>query len=250
MRIYSKFKDYYDMVQKSQYDESGAVWNRNTFQVEQNIVPEILSLLRVEAERSYLTFKPRGGIVLKNGFYGSRYVKPHVAGVNHSCIACLVCIAGKVYPMIEVCFSYRHGDNDWISNNEYYFDLDSFLSCTDSASRKVVFYEDAIYPTWFFNLNRDVGTSKPWELINAPVFIIRPKAGDWRSDDYSIEANPYLRVIEFMKVLDPYTIWQEIDMFMNNQLANEADPGTVPDKYRWIQHGFDEKMSFRTRPKR
>jgi hypothetical protein len=240
------------MVQKSQYDESGAVWNRNTFQVEQTVVLEILSLLRVEVELNYLTFKPRGGIVLKNGFYGSRYVKRHVTGVDviHSCLACLVCIAGKVYPMIEVCFNYRHGDDDWISNNEYYFDLDSFMSCTDSMARKVVFYEETTYPKWFFNLNRDAGTSKPWEIINAPVFIIRPKAGDWSSGIYSIEANPYLRDIGFMRVLDPYTIWQEIDMFMNNQLANEADPGVVPDKYRWIQRGFDEKISFRTRPER
>lgn len=242
MRVFSKFHDYYDSVQNTQYDEQGAVWVRNSFQANKDEVQSILTLLRIEFELLYKEFKPRDAIVLKNGYHISR-----LRGINHSCIACLICVAGKIYPMIEAQFRIRRG-NEWQEIDKQYYDFDSFSTGQEIMEDGCMFYHKPTYPQWFFRINREASTTKPWELLNTPVFIIRPVVRDWRSVEYSIEGNPELKPLGFIKILDPYTIWQEIDMFLNNQLVHEADPGNVPDKYRYIQYGFDPKWSFRTKP--
>jgi hypothetical protein len=242
VRVYSKFHDYYDSVQNSQYDAVGTIWNRTNFQAEKDDVVKIMSLLKVVPERCYEKFKPSDRIILKNDYYVTEK-----SNLNHSCLACLVCVAGKLYPMIEMTFKFYRG-NEWYSESQYHFTFESFASWHNQTSQKNMFYGSLVYPQWFFNIKQDALTTAPWELLNTPLFIIRPSAGDWRSIEYSIEGNPELKHLGFMKVLDPFTIWQNIDMFINNQLVHEMDPGTVPDEYRWKQYGFDNKWSFRTRP--
>jgi len=242
VRVYSKFHDYYDPVQSRQYDERGEKWIRDSFHVERSDVQKVLAMLRIECESLHQVFKPRDAVVLKNGYNLSR-----IRGLEHSCLACLVCVAGKVYPMIETHFKHYRG-GEWHSWVNQHYTFDEFHAGSIYMGEDCKFYGKPIYPQWFFSINREAPTSKPWELLNTPVFIIRPMAGDWRSKEYSIEGNPELKPLGFIRVLDPYTIWQEIDMFINNQLVHEADPSTVPDKYRWSQYGFDERWSFRTKP--
>jgi hypothetical protein len=242
VRVFSKFRDYYDSVQNTQYDEQGVVWVRNSFQASKDEVQKVLTLLRIEYEYRHTVFKPRDAIVLKNGYHVSR-----VREINHSCIACLICVAGKVYPMIEAQFRYYRGD-EWNTFVKQYYDFDSFFTGHGIMGDDCRFYDKPTYPQWFFSINREVQTSKPWEMLNTPVFIIRPLVSDWRSKEYSIEGSPELKPLGFVKVLDPFTIWQEIDVFLNNQLVHELDPGNVPEKYRYIQYGFDPKWSFRTQP--
>lgn len=242
MRIYSKFHDYYDVVQAKQYDETGEVWIRNSFQAEKDDVKKVMSLLKAEPDNFSSHFKPKDALILKNGYYVS-----YKQGINHSCLACLVGVAGKIYPMIETQFRYFRG-KEWQTYTDHWFDFKSFSTCHEIMFEKRHFYDGLTYPQWFFNLKREALTSEPWALLKTPVFIIRPLAGEWRSKEYSIEGNPELRLMNFMKVLDPYSCWQEIDTFLNNQLVNELDPGNVPEKERWIQHGFDATWSFRTRP--
>jgi len=61
--------------------------------------------------------------------------------------------------------------------------------------------------------------------------------------------NDCLKDFQFYKMVEPYTAFQEIAMYLGNQLARQGDPGTVPDKYRIAQHGFDPVRSFRNMPR-
>jgi hypothetical protein len=81
--------------------------------------------------------------------------------------------------------------------------------------------------------------------LGAPVLLAFVKSGKLR-----IETNPNLKDLQFYKVVEPFTAFQEISMYLGNQLARQQDPENVPDKYRIEQHGFDPKWSFRKPPVR
>lgn len=53
--------------------------------------------------------------------------------------------------------------------------------------------------------------------------------------------NPELKSIGFASIVDPYTAYQEIDMFMSNMFGTPAvEPRPVSDDIKRDLHGFDE----------
>lgn len=56
---------------------------------------------------------------------------------------------------------------------------------------------------------------------------------------------PRLKDIEFQRVLDPYTAFQELDMYIGGILPDIKPVEDIADKYKIQQHGFDNKWSFR-----
>lgn len=64
-----------------------------------------------------------------------------------------------------------------------------------------------------------------------------------------IEINARLSEVEFQKVIDPYQMYQKIETFLANDLAQELNPPVkIEDKYKIPAHGFD-KWSFRKKGK-
>lgn len=57
------------------------------------------------------------------------------------------------------------------------------------------------------------------------------------------DINPLLKDYEFQKILDPYSCYQELDMFISNLAINEVIP-EMADKDKIASHGFDS-WSFR-----
>lgn len=63
--------------------------------------------------------------------------------------------------------------------------------------------------------------------------------------------NPLLKDYDFARVMDPHTAYQELAMYVGNNLVTQKDPNVdIPDTIRAESHGFD-KYSFRNhkRPK-
>lgn len=56
-----------------------------------------------------------------------------------------------------------------------------------------------------------------------------------------------LRDYQFIKVLDPHSFVQELEMFMGNVLLKRDPEPVFTDKDKIQSHGFDEKISFRKR---
>jgi len=56
---------------------------------------------------------------------------------------------------------------------------------------------------------------------------------------------------EFFQVFEPFTAFQELDMFICGTLAYPHNfMVEVSDKSKVLKHGFDPEYGFRTRPKR
>ena len=52
------------------------------------------------------------------------------------------------------------------------------------------------------------------------------------------------------KALDPYTVFQEIDMFLGGVMADVGDPPSPQtDREKIASHGMDVKRSFRNMPR-
>lgn len=74
--------------------------------------------------------------------------------------------------------------------------------------------------------------------------------GGWFGEPRTYEvhrliANPCLKDEEFYKVVDPFTAFQELDMYIGGVLGNMgADMAEVDDEHRYKGHGYD-KESFR-----
>ena len=65
----------------------------------------------------------------------------------------------------------------------------------------------------------------------------------------NILLNPCLRKLEFFRVKDPYTCYQDIYQYINGVLGNTENIETeMSDLDKVQQHGFDEKYGFRKRP--
>jgi hypothetical protein len=62
--------------------------------------------------------------------------------------------------------------------------------------------------------------------------------GEW----FVVDAN--LKELSFQKVLDPFTAYQELEMWIGGVIGQNPEPAEVSDKVKIQQHGFDE-WSFR-----
>jgi hypothetical protein len=61
------------------------------------------------------------------------------------------------------------------------------------------------------------------------------------------EINPNLKSIEFFKIKDAFSTFQEISMFLGNSLIVQNKQSEISDKDKIGKHGYD-KWSFRKEP--
>lgn len=73
-----------------------------------------------------------------------------------------------------------------------------------------------------------------------PVWLL-----DLNSFSKEIILNPKLEDIEFNRLKDANTAFQEISMYLSNILIEQKETAIIEDKYRIENHGFDLKTSFR-----
>ena len=101
--------------------------------------------------------------------------------------------------------------------------------------------------------------TKWFREFNAPIFALTsPPIDDkywWRQEfgftqsDAKMYINPILKEYQFAKVFDPYTAFQEIQMYVSGVLGVNKDGTEFPatEKQKVAQHGMD-KWSFRKPP--
>lgn len=69
-----------------------------------------------------------------------------------------------------------------------------------------------------------------------------------RYGDFVAVMNPCLKDVQFIRVMDPTIMFQELSMFLGGVLSNNDKPEPVDNKYKIVAHGFDLKESFRKGP--
>ena len=96
------------------------------------------------------------------------------------------------------------------------------------------------------------GDAELHRLLAAPVVLVGRRAVHWSGqrvleDAVEVTLDPCLRALGFQSVVDPYTAWQELDMFLGGEMATQQDP--VPERTQDLirdAHGFDD-ASFKQR---
>jgi hypothetical protein len=83
-----------------------------------------------------------------------------------------------------------------------------------------------------------------FEEKRCPVFVAQASS---RYSSGTIEWNALLNQHDFMRVFDPYTAFQEIEMFMSNLAIPQKPMPVIPDELKAESKGFD-KWSFRKLP--
>ena len=235
MYIISKQKDYYDGVVGTVGIDKTIVYERVLQEIEneKDYPQEIVELERGEEvgywrmglQRYHVKKEQKrfaGNCAFIVGFCGKLYV------------------GWKFYRKIERRFHYSPA---W--KVEFTYDADYAAKYMETQVGKNTFLHDQLKKIDNANV-LDV-----FREYNTPAFAYDC---EWSEDNYGgnyrhkFEINPILKDLQFYKVFDAFTAFQEIQMFISGVLGTgEKEMVEIEDKYKIGQHGFD-KWSFRREP--
>jgi len=177
----------------------------------------------------------------------------------------LIGFCGFLYPAIEI------GKRTFHSTNQIAIGLpDAYLSQFHIDQKLLDELLTQKYPDprgwlWWGNRGLTPLTHNTWEKTAAdivgkrfddvfiqlgiPVFKVEYVAANNNNrniiDKIRCTLNPYLKADQFQKVKDPTEAFQEISMYLGNELARQRDPtSTISDEIMRDKKGFD-KWSFR-----
>lgn len=236
MRIISSFKDYYDSVQIYGVDKT-KTYVRET---------EVCDIKSME----YIAVSNHINKIADNKYYinqlhsscNSKYkTDPHVFKYNQI----FIFFCGKIFNIViynvfdnmtilknidelnDVIINYGNREllNKWQKIKNYAF---YFTSMKDEYTK-------------FFNIKENKQTETLFTALNSPCFCL-----DVLSNTVII--NPMLKKFEFYTIMDSFTTYQNITMYMDNFLIGPPKNLTeVSDKIKIDKHGYD-KWSFRKEP--
>ena len=231
--IGSKVRDYYDgLINQHGYDQSGNIFFRD---------PEVVISTALSNNLKFLVqdYKLRA--------YSRRSTDNSVYQITFF----KVLVTGKLYGGVKVTFLSKI--QDYTSGLQedhlffYSFDLfDSFMEM-----HKIKF--DKPKKRYFDSGLVVSDTRKHFDIIdildkcidNKLVIVTICPHGQY---SYSIEFNGELKKFEFYKVLDTFSIWQELEFYVDGRLTSPGNKMVeIEDKYKIEGHGFDSKYGFRTR---
>lgn len=231
MRIVSKFKDYYDGCIGYGYDSDSALWIRNELAYDHSDTNEQIKELYLKITEATET-------------------KPNVyLSTTVDIIRFYVLFCGKVYCGVKV--------NNQGQNPRYFYKKEQLLEYMVDAGKgedllKKWFDRNRIlnihkYQDFINGMFGVKGIDRDWAIANkvtAAVLVVRRNQGWW-----DMLINPCLKGFEFFKVFDPFTTYQELDMWVSGTLSYPHNMMIeIEDKYKIEGKGFDTKYGFRTRP--
>jgi hypothetical protein len=222
MIINSNYHDYYDGVVKSTGVDKSMVFNRDELDINFNDCKNLFSdeliekliYLREEVNSSWSTEK------------------------NHS-YQCIV-FCGKVYWLTSIknpdyVHDYHHPEKNNIS-----------VTWEQSENRNI-----SRHGWKSESVSSDVTTQ--WDLrelcisLKSSIILISGTINQHRISGSSMifSLYPKLKSYNFQRLVDPYTAYQELQMFNFGVLSNNPEPQILNDKSRIVAAGFDLKSSFR-----
>lgn len=243
MRIISKFHDYYDSAMAYGQDQT-VVFSRATteFPVDDAIVQRF---------NSEMTFHYRN----------NKLNEMHLKSV-------FICIAGKTYRAIKATIwgkdplgllSHSHDPETEPVAERFFYDLETLKEFLGGYKFQVNLNEYS----WqreqepmidAFLQKQGTDENEAWLIENRLLVFMFMASKQWHGSihakvqDHIAYENPCLKDVEFYKVLDSFTAYQELDMFISGTLPQStAMPIEIADKDKIPQHGFD-KWSFRKMP--
>lgn len=157
----------------------------------------------------------------------------------HDDTSILLFVAGKVYPIIRVDVTYKGHYYSKITKSfkEYIEYLESFEFTPFSGEYR--YNESRKQLEDYFSFSKDVSQ---WMIDNNLVIA----KADYKSiKEGQILVNPVLKEYDFQKILDPYTLYQELTSWVSGVLTNNPKISEISNDIKIQQAGFDLKTSFR-----
>jgi len=247
MRILSKFSDYYDHVVGHSTEP---VWERRTHEFPLDpVIKTQLTLEHTKLLDKMYEEMPKPSIKYKENRWKC----------NDTLDYMVIGFCGKVFPIFR-CPNVDDSKVDHLYDrpkvkfktftkpseftnlfNKVYKDR---MVCGESRWRHVPFgFTDSACERWNEKYNHQV-TTEIFIALKSPIFIIKPM----RFPDENpprmgskIEVNPNLADLNFQRVVEPYTAYQEVDMFLGNQLVGNFEPmPDFGDELKRDAHGMDD----------
>lgn len=239
MRIISKFHDYYDFISATGVDTT-VIYLRKETESYYNIKERTGDLfMALESNQSFVDDVLRGIIALR-GFRVEKEDQIHPI---------LLLFCGKLFLGIE-----QQGVFYWQKN----VFLDTAVEKNKKKKMNRVDYErmlrykrnieEVFLLVESFNKNSEFLISIH-RTLKAPIVLIQPALGPQgeriKFGLLKITTNPMLREIGFVSVVDPFSAFQQISMFLTNILLTEPiKTDIISDEVKLIKRGFD-KWSFK-----
>jgi hypothetical protein len=222
MRIISSYHDYYDSALAFGHDPN-VTYIRETVEIPFNF----------ESGERFPSFERSNS----DGFNSS----------NLAAVPTFVGFCGKV----RTCFVVSYFLNDSISSARWktFYDVDTLtaflLKFEDTEFNDRFLRKDAYYWSTFASANCTKFLTQDFTSRFSGLFT-QHSVPVFKIDKTGLTLNPKLREIEFQKVMDPYTAFQEIDMFISGVLGVPTRVTLdISDKMMLQKKGFD-KTSFKT----
>ena len=216
----------------------------------------------VDKERVYVR-KTEQKIVKDLDFPGLRFDEQNVFVE-----AFVIGVAGRLFPCVKmhtwrqignkhrylsrVCFNLEQTDtflqdarkDGFISKKDFEWWQKSrslpnfFAEVAAIADKRIYFFIENECPVF-------VAAAKDRSYLEIDEHGKRAKSVSWGRE---VSFNPPLRDFEFFKVMDAFTIWQEISMFISNSLTKKSPPpAAISDEIMRDMKGFDNH-SFKKGP--
>jgi hypothetical protein len=153
----------------------------------------------------------------------------------------LIGFCGVIYPCIRVLYADSRIDNIYAPEHlDEHFKFTMPKGGRNRENRKKQFMKRQRERAAFLRHRLMVGDDLFIEM-DAPIFVVRHEPDD---REIVIEANAMLKPYDFAKAVDPFSAFQQVSMYLGNQLVKRDVPDTIADEYRIAMHGYD-KHSFR-----
>ena len=224
MRIISKFQDYYDCGLSYGIDPN-LVYERKTHEHREDV--NGVKATRRANDRLLRTVNKSGEYSTDQTFVYQSFL--------HFC--------GKAYPFYHVKYYRDKKDSFEREYHEIFFWNND--QCGDKLPEKNGYWK------------REYDYSKEWtpvestainQRFNSPIVI--EQYPDFKTVKYTV--SPCLKDYGFSSVIDPYTAFQEVSMFMA-MLQNPEDAQANPlptDDEKVVSHGMDPEYGFRKMPQK
>jgi hypothetical protein len=218
MKIISSFKDYYDGVSQSLGIDEHIKYIRKKNEIINKLNYNLLNIT---------VYKKFSDTATSDKFY------------NFTIIG----VAGKLYLLLISDINdvrkyiYDHNEikkefND-IWNTKYQRNLKSFNDYVALLNNKEIL-------NYFHQHN-----------VGSFILSKKNRYDNWKiTPEYLLDLEPTLKDIEFYKALDAFSLYNEMSMFIGQQLNTEIDNSPMTDIEKIKNKGFDDKYGFRTRPKK
>jgi hypothetical protein len=240
MYLISKHKDYYDTALGFGIDAS-IVYKRDEVVMELPIAETILKGLPSRGEYEYTSYRRSdasyNAIPFVIGFCGKMYLGYTVS------VSVWERSGSKIYT--RICWSVDDIEQFLI---DYKLE-ESLIKFNEPAKKSKSFWYTPFRK--FLVLDAQAELNKNQTLLDifvnykTPIFKLG-SAGELISFiKYALIVNPVLRKVEFYRVVDAYTAFQEISHYISGVLTVPPDNHHVSDKTMLIKRGFDD-MSFKT----